>query len=245
MNAMKVIFPVFLVTILTSSNVAASAFTIQDVHNEILGSLSVYQGVNVFYDIRSTTAISFGFTDPAPPDPFPHLVSSTADGPYVAVSAEGRVAANAAAISTIDFIPTFDGAAPEVLFVGPQATEGWGFVPGFGDLPIAGWTITDMTTNALVATDFLGLAHTFKPLVYGTYGDLGDQYAWDSTHTYQLRLEVTAGADGGLETGSLSTNMFSVNVPEPSTISLSSAGLFLLTCLGGSFRRRYQISRFS
>jgi hypothetical protein len=50
---------------------------------------------------------------------------------------------------------------------------------------------------------------------------------------------VTAGTNaGGLYSGSLSTNMFSVNVPEPSTILLSSAGLFLLTCLGGRFRRQ-------
>jgi hypothetical protein len=230
MNAIKVICPVFLVTILTSSNVAASAFTITDVHSEVLGSLG-YLGDSFFYDIRSSNPISYGGTVPTPNDVRPfEMVQTTAAGPYLSVAAEGRVA-NAAAFSTIDFTAGFDGTAPDISFFGRQPTEGWGAVPGFGSLPPAGWTITDVTTNTLIVPfTTVGLGFTSRPL---TYAD-GPDYSWNSTDAYQLYMWLTVGTNaGGLYDGWLSTDLFTVSTPEPSTILLSYAGLVLLACFGG------------
>ncbi len=151
------------------------------------------------------------------------VATSVAAGSYLSVDVDGRdPLALAYASEVVDFVPHFDGSIDGILFYGMAP-----FTAAFGP-PSASWTIVDLTTGALV-TDGVGDRNGFSdPLSYDD---------WNSTHTYQLTMEVNASVNAGDTPGWMATNLFSV--PEPPAIELMGLGLAMLVAFE-SRRRKHQ-----
>ena len=76
----------------------------------------------------------------------------------------------------------------------------------------------------MVASDSFGRGDFSQSLMYAGGGD----YGWSSSHDYELDMLIQTGSNHGTDGGSLSTDMFTIGVPEPSTFALLTCGLQVL-----------------
>jgi hypothetical protein len=223
-RAASIVAAAFVAALLTSSTAWAGAFSIVDTQYEVWVRLVTYGGTSLQNDHRvSTDPLLASITDTVLLGENGEASSAwaLAVGPYVGVNiveyplVEQGAHADAMAISSLTFVPTFDGSAKEILMWGQQPAEGWLHAE-------QNWVITDLTTHTTVAAGDLELIPAPQPLIYATPGP----YAWDSTHTYQLRLVLETGGNHLPDGGYLTTNLFAQNVPDDvSTLFLLPFGL--------------------
>jgi hypothetical protein len=218
-----------------SSNAWSSAFTVTDTYFAISGQLvapsldsryppgTVLQSFNI---VSTQEPISYKIIDTQyPPQGINNdtswvLASASESSVYLALHAvpkspEGR----GSVISIVDFVPTFNGAGPDITFSG-EATYDDSVRPHF--------TITDLTLNKLIEAARVNPAN--RPdnveVLEGTM-NISNYAAWDSSHTYELAMfigdEYPASTNHLPNYYRISTNMLSV--PEPPAVLLLSAGL--------------------
>jgi len=208
-----------------SSNVWADGFSITNTQYEILGLLHSAT-VQQQYDLTSSSLLSQTITDTTSPSnlgKYSFARSTAGNGAFVSVAIDQPGCctpySDAEAIATIDFTANFDGSADWILFYGFSPAESW-----FNGLT-ATWTIRDLTSNSVVADNAANSrGHQFsQSLKYGVSGNYSSNYSWNSSHLYELKMVVQTGSNHGDDTGSISTNMFSV--PEPSSAILLTIGL--------------------
>jgi hypothetical protein len=211
----------FLAAMLTSSNAFASAFSIVSTQNEVLGLLRA-DGFSNQFDMSSPNALSFDLVDLTTSNSsgLHSFAQATAAGPFVSVSIDQpgcctTPQSNAEAISRINFVSNFDGFANPIVFFGTGPAESW-----FSG-PKESWTIRDLTTNTVVASNSFGRGDFSQALAYVDGGD----YTWSSSHNYELDMLIQTGSNHGTDAGWMSTDMFTIGVPEPSTFALLLCGL--------------------
>ncbi len=229
----------FLAACLFPTSAFAGSFTILYVQNEIkgeIGSASTFAPLNQFFDVLSTGAISqtvhdTNIYDPdsiAGQHPEKGFSSASADFAAVAVSLDqtiGGAETVAEGIDTVFFTPDFSGALNGLLFTGDQPAESW-----FSG-PRAGWTITDVTTNTVLWNDS---AHSPGAFSQGVTDSLGNPLAplvFSASDLYELQMFVQVGSNQGPDGGDMTTNLFALDVPEPSSCALLGCALIGLLSL--------------
>jgi hypothetical protein len=217
----RIVSATFLIAILTSSSAWASAFSIVSTQYEVMGLLRA-DGFSDQYDITSPDAITHELIDltTISNTGLHSFAESSASGAFVSVAVDQpgcctTPQSNAEAVSTIRFVSNFDGSANPILFFGTGPAESW-----FSG-PKESWNIFDLTTNSVVSSDSFGSRDFSQALTYVGGGD----YLWDSTHEYELKMLIQTGSNNGADGGFMSTDMFTIGVPEPSSLALLACGL--------------------
>ncbi len=224
----------FLATVLFPTRSFATSFTMIGIQNEIIGAVggvSTFQPYNQFFDIISTGAISETVHDTniyapdsiAGQHPEKGFASASADFASLAVSlnqTSGGGETIAEAFETVWFTSDVSGVLGGLLFNGDEPSES-----AFSG-PRAAWTITDMTTNTVLWNDQPGVRGAFSKGLTDDFGSPLAPLVFSASDVYKLQMYVQTGSNQGPDEGDIATNLFSLNVPEPSSLGLFGVGLF-------------------